>query len=190
MRETRVDGVERVFDGHFRVDEATVAYEKADGSWSDPVRRLSVERGDAAAVLIHDVEKDALVFVRQYRYPTARHGEPWLLEIVAGAIDPGEDAETAARREAREEVGMRLETMHMVSEMYGSPGGLSEKVTIFYARGRREEAGGGLEGEDLDIVEIGEEEAVAMLGRGEIHDAKTQIALLHVCVGRLLGKKS
>ena len=184
MRETRVDKVERMFDGHFKVDEATVTYEKADGTWSEPAKRLSVERGDAAAVLIHDVAKDFLIFVRQFRYPTRRHGEPWLLEIVAGAIDPGEDAEEAARREAMEEVGMRLDAIEKVAEMYGSPGGMSEKITVFYAEGILEARGGGLDGEDVETVQMSTDEAFEMLGRGEIRDAKTLIALQWLALRR------
>ena len=177
MRGTRVDGVKRVFDGYFKVDEATFAYEKPDGTWSEPAKRLSVERGDAAAVLIDDEAKDVLILVRQFRYPTLRHGEPFLLEIVAGAIDPGEDAEKAARREAEEEVGMTLSGLEKIAEMYGSPGGLSEKVSIFYARGTRTGEGGGLEGEDVETVEMTRSEAFGALERGEIHDGKTLIAL-------------
>ncbi len=177
MRGTWIQGVERVFDGFFDVDEATVAYEKKDGTWSDPSKRLSVERGDAAAILVHDPEEDALIFVRQFRYPTLRHGEPWLLEIVAGAIDEGEDAETAARRELQEEIGVKVERLERVAEMYGSPGGMSERITIFFAEGSYGGGGGGLEGEDLEIVAIPAVEAIAMLDRGEIHDGKSQIAL-------------
>ena len=169
--------MERVFDGFFKVDRATVAYERPDGMWSEPVDRLSVERGDAAAVLVHDEAKDVLLFVRQFRYPTLRHGEPFLLEIVAGAIDEGEDAEEAARREAEEEVGMALTDLQEIALMYGSPGGLSELMTIFYAKGTRTGEGGGLEGEDLETVEIGREEAIARMRQGEFRDAKTLIAL-------------
>lgn len=190
MRGTRIDEVKRVFDGHFKVDEATVAYEKADGTWSELVKRLSVERGDAVGVLVHDEDRDELVFVRQFRYPTLRHGEPFPLEIMAGAIDPGESPEEAARREADEELGMKLGELTKVAEMYGSPGGLSERITIFYARGRREGAGGGLEGEDVEIVAMSEDEAVRRLGQGEFRDGKTQIALLHVTVGRLVQSDS
>lgn len=194
MRGTRVDGVRRVFDGFFGVDEATVAYEKPDGTWSKPAKRLSVERGDSAAVLILDTERDTVSMVRQFRYSTLRHGEPWLLEIVAGKIDEGETAEEAARREAQEEVGMRLDTLEGVAEIYGSPGGLSEKISIFCAKGARDGEGGGLEGEDVEMVELPLEEALAMASRGEIRDAKTLIALqwldMHEAVDRRKGKGS
>lgn len=179
MRGTRVDRVERVYNGFFGVDEATVAYEKADGTWSEPTKRLSVERGDSAAVLVFDTERDTVILVRQFRYPTLRHGEPWLLEIVAGKIDEGETAEAAARREAEEEIGMRLDALEEVAEIYGSPGGLSEKLSIFCARGTRVGRGGGLEdeGEDVETVELPVQEALAMAHRGEIRDAKTLVAL-------------
>lgn len=184
MRETRVDGVKRVFDGHFKVDEATVAYQKPDGSWSEPTKRLSVERGDAVAVIIFDTDAHALTFVRQFRYPTRRHGEPWLLEIVAGNIDPSETALEAARREAKEEVGMDLGDLEKVAEMFGSPGGLSEKVTIFSALGERTSRGGGLEGEDVEIVQMSVEEALDRMDRGEIHDGKTLVALQWLALRR------
>lgn len=177
MNGTRVDGVRRVYDGFFGVDEATVAYEKADGTWSEPTKRLSVERGDSAAVLVLDTKRDTLILVRQFRYPILRHGEPWLLEIVAGKIDEGETAEAAARREAEEEIGMRLDALEKVAEIYGSPGGLSEKLSIFCAKGTRDSDGGGLEGEDVETVELPVAEAFAMVERGEIRDAKTLVAL-------------
>ncbi|RYG21175.1 NUDIX domain-containing protein [bacterium] len=183
MRETRVEDVRRVYEGFFSVDEATVTYEKADGTWSKPSKRLSVERGDAAAVLIHDLEKDTLIFVRQYRYPTARHGEPWPLEIVAGSLDEGETPEEAARRESEEEVGIKPDRLEKIAEMYSSPGGLSEKISIFYAEGRHTGGGGGLEGEDVDLVEIPREEALAMVRRGEIRDGKSLVALLWLASG-------
>jgi len=178
MRQTRIDGVRRVFSDFFTVNEATVSYEQPDGAWSPFTKQLSVERGDSAAVLIHDPERDVFLFVRQFRYPLMRHGEPWPLEIVAGAIDPEETAEAAVRREALEEVGVTLNRVRKVTEYFGSPGGLSEKITIFEAEGRYAGGGGGLEGEDVEVVEIPCAEAFGMAERGEIHDGKSLVALL------------
>lgn len=184
MREYRIDDVHTVFKGFFSVDQATVSYEKLDGTWSKPADRLSAERGDAVAVLVHDPERAVFTFVRQFRFPTARHGEPFPLEVVAGAIDKGETPEVSARREVEEETGIKVQRMTKLSEMYGSPGGLSEMVTIFLAEGRHEGGGGGLEGEDVEVIEIPVDEALAMLDRGEIRDAKSQIALLRFAAGR------
>lgn len=178
MRQTRIESVRRVFQGFFAVDEATVTYEKPDGTWSPPSTRLSVERGDAVAVLIHDPARDVFLFVRQFRYPLVRHGEPWSLEIVAGGIDAGETPEAAARREAIEETGVTLERLMPITEFYSSPGGYSEKLTIYLAEGRYAGGGGGLEDEDVEVVEIPRKEAYAMMERGEIRDGKSLVALL------------
>lgn len=178
MRGTRVDEVRRVYDGFFKLDEATVAYERPDGTWSEPAKRLCLERGDAVAVLVHDTERDTLIFVRQYRYPTAKHGEPWLLEIVAGMVDPGETPEEAARREAEEEIGVRVESLEKIAETYSSPGGMSEKISIYFVEARYEGGGGGLEGEDIEVVEMPATEALAQMDRGDLRDGKTLVALL------------
>ncbi len=104
MKQVQVLDRKRVFDGFLKVDEATVSYEKLDGSMSKPVKRQSLERGDSVAVLLLDRSTQELILVRQFRYPMLRHGEPWLLEMVAGMIDESETPEIAARREVFEEV--------------------------------------------------------------------------------------
>lgn len=112
-----------------------------------------------------------------------RHGEPWLVEIVAGMIDPGESPEQAAEREVEEEIGYRPRALHPMGSMVGSPGGLSEKVWLYYAEVSEEEStgeGGGLEDENIEKVWISQAEAYRMLDEDEIRDAKTQITLLRV----------
>jgi ADP-ribose pyrophosphatase len=117
-----------------------------------------------------------------------RHGEPWLVEIVAGVIDEGEAPEQSARREIEEEVGYRVRELRPLGELYNSPGGLSEKITLFYAEvseGDRTGDGGGVDdGEDIEEIRVSEAEAYAMLDRGELRDAKTQVALLRYRSGR------
>jgi len=182
-RHVEVVSVERVYDGFLKVDQATVRYERPDGTQSEPTKRASLERGDSVGVLLQERSTGRLLFVRQFRYPTLRHGEPWLLEIVAGAIDPGETPEQAATREIEEEVGFRVERLEPLAEMYGSPGGLSEKIYIYFAEfeeEKRASEGGGLEGEDVERVDLSLEEALKMLDAGEIRDAKSQIALLRL----------
>src|SRR5688500_16637463 len=102
-----------VLDEFFKVYKARLKFEKFDGSMSKAVDRCSFEKGDAVAVLIYHLSKNAYVLVRQFRYPPVHHNtDPWLAEIVAGGIEENEEESAAAQREVEEETGytpLRLE---------------------------------------------------------------------------------
>jgi ADP-ribose pyrophosphatase len=162
------------------LEDVEVRYEKPDGRLSSPVQRLSVERGDSVAVLVWVKDVDELVFVRQFRYPLFRHQEPWLIEIVAGSIDPDEIAEQAAVRELKEEVGVVGTKITQIAEFFGSPGSLSEKITIYFAAldSRMTDLKiGGLPGEDLEILTSPVTEVYRNFLQGKFHDGKTAVAL-------------
>lgn len=175
MQRYEVLEVRPVFEGHFNVDEATVRIDD-----SEPMKRLSVERGDATAVLVHRLDTDELVLVRQFRYPTCRHGLPELLEIVAGEIDNGETPDKTARREVEEEIGYRTDMLVPIAKFFGSPGGTSELVHVYYApveAGDKIGAGGGTPGENVQIVTLPVDEALKMLETPQPMDAKLLVAL-------------
>ena len=182
QRSYEIVSVERVFNGFFAVDRAHVKFGLVNGGMSGVHERLSVERGDSAAVLLHQADEDAFLLARQFRYPCVAHGNAWLLEAVAGKIDGNETPEAAIRREATEEAGYRLGEMTKVGAFYGSPGGLSEITHVFYARvsaADRISVGGGVDvGEDVEMVSIPTAEAVRLALAGEIRDAKALVALL------------
>ncbi|MEZ0327330.1 MAG: NUDIX domain-containing protein [Fimbriimonas sp.] len=166
----------RVYDGWAKLDELEI---RTDAQPSQ--KRLIVEAGDAAAVVLHNAETDKLLFVRQLRVPLERHGDTNPLEIVAGKVDDRESAADAALREVEEEVGHRLESLEPVREMYPSAGILSEKVSIFYGRISEQtniSGGGGDSTEELEFVELSPSEAFRRLDAGEIRDAKTIIGLM------------
>jgi ADP-ribose pyrophosphatase len=180
MEKVEVLKVERRYEGFLSVDEATVRYERPDGTMSEETTRQCVERGDAVSILLHNVSRDRLILVRQFRYAGVRHGDPFPIEIVAGAIDEGESPETAARREALEETGYRVKTLHFIQRFLTSPGVTSEMLHVFHAEVRDEDHVGGFEqhGEDIEREEITPEEAWRRLDAGEFHDAKTIVALM------------
>jgi nudix-type nucleoside diphosphatase (YffH/AdpP family) len=198
----RVVILEEVEDYHYRrfsIWRARLQYRRSDGKLSEPATRVNFERGDAAAVLLHDPEDDRVLLVRQFRYPVyttlpanARQdagAEPaWLLEIIAGMIEEGQAAADVARREAEEETGYEVTgDLHLIAEVFVSPGASSERVTIFLGQtdSRHPKGhGGGLaaEGEDTEIVWVPRAEALDWLARGEIHDAKTMIALQYLAL--------
>jgi ADP-ribose pyrophosphatase len=180
---SRVDVQRRrlILDDFFKVEEAHLCYERFDGSMSPVVRRLNLDRGDAAAALLHHTGRNSVILVNQFRYPASTHGPGWLTEAVAGMIDPGEDPETAVRREIFEETGYRADKLIHVSTFYVSPGGSSERVVLFCAEisgAPAEQHGADGEDEDIMLVELPLAEAFREVDRGEIADAKTLVALM------------
>ncbi len=138
-----------------------------------PCKREVVEHGGGAAVLYEQDGK--ILLVRQYRYA---YGEE-LFEIPAGKLDAGEDPAAAAARELEEETGFSPEKTEPVCTVYPSPGYTNEKIYIFRAVGAKEGASHPDEGEFLSAGFYPAEEVLAMIGRGEIRDAKTIIAVQH-----------
>lgn len=185
------------FGNLFRVLRATLQFRRFDGQWSDPITRINFERGDSVGILLYDPREDAVVLVRQFRYPVyaslspqQREGEgakqAWLLETVAGVHDVGRTVKQVAHQELLEEAGYAIKgDLRPIATFFVSPGGTSERIHLFWSEvdyRRRASKGGGViaEGEDTQIVVLPRQEAMAMIGRGEICDAKTIIALQYL----------
>src|SRR5882724_7704963 len=84
---------ETLYRGFFRVDRYRLRHRLFSGGWSAELSREVLERGSAAAALLYDPERDAVVLVEQFRLAAHLAGRPaWQLEIVAGIIDPGSTA--------------------------------------------------------------------------------------------------
>jgi nudix-type nucleoside diphosphatase (YffH/AdpP family) len=143
------------------------------------VPREIEDHGPAASVLPYDPARRVALLVRQFRTPTLHAGGGGaLLEAPAGLIDPGEDSATAARREAMEEVGVRLATLEPVAEAWTMPGVSAERMAMFlgvYAQDDQIGAGGGIasEHEDIEVVELPLVALAAMADQGALTDLKT-----------------
>lgn len=179
-----------VFQGYFRVDRYRLRHALFAGGWSKPMQREVFERGHAVAVLPYDPVLDRVVLLEQFRIgalaaidsPWLADGQsPWLLEIVAGVIDPGEQPADVALREAREEAGCVVEALLPIATVLVSPGVLSETIRIFCGRVDAGAIGGihGLvdEHEDLRVFTAAPDEAFQWLDEGRIVNATTVIAL-------------
>src|SRR5215470_16536023 len=78
---------ERVYDGYFAIDRHRLRHRRFDGTWTAEFVREVIERGDSAAILLYDPERDAVVLVEQFRLPALLAGFPaWQIEIVAGIV--------------------------------------------------------------------------------------------------------
>ena len=180
----RVELLERTspYQGFFRLDLYRLRHRLFAGGWSADLSREVFERGHAAAVVLYDPERDRVVLIEQFRVGAYAAGlEPWLLEAVAGIIEPGESAEAVVRREALEEAGCRIGELVPIGRVLMSPGGSSETITLYCGRVEATGADGlhGLaeEGEDIRSVTLAWDQVAARLAAGGILSAHTVIAL-------------
>jgi ADP-ribose pyrophosphatase len=174
---------ERVFDGYFAVDRLTLQHKAFDGGWSEPLTREMFERGDAVGVLPYDPVKDQLILIEQFRPGAIRPGHgPWMLELVAGIVEPGESDEEVVHREAMEEAGCSFSAVEPIAAYYPSSGACSEHVRLFV--GCVAEAavgqvrGESVEGEDILVHALAREQVFAELAAGRIDNGHTLVALL------------
>lgn len=185
----RILDEEVLSDDWARLTKYTITWTRHDGRSEEQIRQV-YDRGDGAVILPFDPERGTVLLVRQFRIPVylnplpGTNGDGMLVEACAGLLDAN-DPETAIRKEAEEELGYRLADVRQVFNLYMSPGSVSEHLAFFVARyspADRISAGGGdpREGEDIEILEPTLDEALAMVARGEIADAKTVTLLLHL----------
>ncbi|MBV6657849.1 MAG: NUDIX domain-containing protein [Devosiaceae bacterium] len=167
----------------------TFDYQHADGRWERQVRE-AYDRGDGAACLLHDPDADTVLLTRQFRLPAQVRGDrPFLIEVPAGKLD-GADAVSRMRAELLEETGYAATALHLVSTPFSSPGSVTERLALFvgtYSRTEKVAEGGGHkdEGEDIEVLHVPFDEALAMIANGEIIDAKTILLLQHLALERL-----
>lgn len=136
---------------------------------------------NGSAVIVPVFEDGRVALVRQYRHAA----EKYLLEIPAGSLEKGEDAQTGAIRELEEEIGVRAAKIEKLTEFYVSPGFLSEKMFVYLAT-ELTEVGQKLEEDELLTIEkLSFTEAFEMIRKGEIEDAKTIVGL--ILAGNKLG---
>ncbi|THD60084.1 NUDIX hydrolase [Phenylobacterium sp.] len=142
-----------------------------------------VERhGDAAVVLPYDPVRRCALLVRLPRAPVlVATGQSDLVEACAGMIGHDENSADAARREAREELGLTLVDLEQVGRVWSSPGVSTERLTLFLAAysAADRKGEGGADGEDEAITVL--ERPLAALADeadcGEIVDAKLLLLL-------------
>lgn len=174
---------ETLFQGFFRVDRYHLRQELFVGGWSAPFsREVFSGAGQAAVVLLFDPHADKVVLIEQFRAgPMARGEDPFVTELVAGMVDPGETPEITARRESVEEAGCEVTTLQKIAVYYPSPGAVSELTTLFVGRTLAPEdgivRGVAAEGEDIRVRVLDAAQAINMLYMGQLRDAASLIAM-------------
>jgi len=174
-------------DNWYVLRKVTFRLRKRDGNWETQSRE-AYDRGNGATILLYDRTRRTVVLTRQFRLPTYVNGNAsgMLIEACAGLLDH-DDPETAIAREAFEETGYEIRSPRKVMQAYMSPGSVTEILHFFvaeYSRGQRRNDGGGVEEEDIEVMELSFDEALRGIASGEIRDGKTimllQYAALHL----------
>ena len=175
-----------LIDDWARLTKYTIDFMRRDGRVERQIRQV-YDRGDGAVILPIDPDRQTVLLIRQFRMPVyLTDGNGFIIEACAGLLDEN-DPETAIRKEAEEELGYHIKEVTRILVAYGSPGSVKERLSYFlahYTPADRISAGGGAEheGEDIEVIELPVAEALAMVRRGEICDAKTVILLQHVAL--------
>lgn len=186
-QDVRILEEEVAYDGHFTLSKLTLQHRCFGGGWSQPLVRELFQRGDAVGVLPYDPVTDSLVLIEQFR-PGALRGSdnPWMLELIAGVVEPGEDDVEVIHRESMEEAGCEVSELVPIATMLPSAGACSEQVRLFCGRVEKAAIGGihGLdeEGEDILVHSVPRQEALQMVADDQIPNGHTLIALqwLHI----------
>jgi ADP-ribose pyrophosphatase len=174
------DGI--AFDGYFRMRRLVLRHRLFRGGWSEPLAREVFERGDAVGVLPYEPETDSVILIEQFRPGALRDpATPWMLELIAGVVEEGENDAEVAHREAAEEAACELAELLPIASYYPSAGACSEHVRLFCGRVSSAGVGGvhGAPGENEDILvhRVPRLEALALLAQDRINNGHTLIAL-------------
>lgn len=183
--DVRIADVTQPYANFFAVEEYRLRHRRFDGGQSPEMRRAVFISGDAATVLPYDPLRDRVLLIEQFRAaPLARgDAQPWLLEAIAGRVDPDETPEDAVRREAREEAGLVLGPLHKVAAYYPSPGAKAEYLYSYVAICDLPDGSAGLHGvagEDEDIRGhlVGFDRLMALVASGEVNNAPLLLSIL------------
>ncbi|EKM0526317.1 ADP-ribose diphosphatase [Cronobacter turicensis] len=173
---------EKLYRGFFSLDLYRFRHRLFNGEMSGEVRREIFERGHAAVLLPFDPVRDEVVLIEQIRIAAFDTSDtPWLLELVAGMIEPGETVEDVARREAEEEAGLFVGRVKKFISYLASPGGTSERLSLLVGEVDATTAQGihGLadENEDIRVHVVSREQAYQWVEEGRIDNAASVIAL-------------
>lgn len=186
----KITKTELLSDNWYILNRVTYELEKPDGTTETQMREV-YDRGNGATILLYNKEMQSVILTRQLRIPTYVNGNQtgMMIEACAGLLD-ADNPEACIRRETEEETGYKIATAKKVFEVYMSPGSVTEIIYFFiaeYAKEMKVNEGGGLdeEQENIEVLELGFEQAMQMIDSGEIKDAKTIMLLQYAKINNI-----
>uniref|UniRef100_UPI004048EE8E GDP-mannose pyrophosphatase NudK n=1 Tax=Gelidibacter sp. TaxID=2018083 RepID=UPI004048EE8E len=178
-------------DNWYTLNKFTFDFKLKNGNWVTQVRE-SYDRGNGAAILLYNKEKQTVILTKQFRMPTYVNGneDGFMIEVCAGLLDD-DNPEDCIKKEVEEETGYKVSNVKKVMEAYSSPGSVTEVLHYFiaeYSDAMKVSDGGGLasENEDIEVLEMPFLEALQLIDNGQIKDAKSIILLQYAQINRLI----
>lgn len=178
-------------DNWYVLRKFTYEYTTKDGATQLQTRE-AYDRGNGATILLYNQQQKTVILTRQFRLPTYVNGNSTglLIETCAGLLDK-DNAEDCIRRETEEETGYKITDVRKVFEAYMSPGSVTEMLYFFvaeYSKTMKVTEGGGIahEEENIEVLELGVDEAMKMIASGEIKDGKTIMLLQYAKLNNIL----
>ena len=171
-----------LYDGFFKMSEIVLKYKKYDGTWTNSISRELFGGVQVSAVLPYDPLKKEIILIQQFRPGTiSKNLDNYLIEIVAGIIDEGENPEDAAKRECFEETGCVIKKLIPIQGYFPAPGSSESFYHLFL--GETETFSGtrimGLENEneDIKVQSFKSSKVREIMQKGKILNGLTLIAL-------------
>jgi len=169
-------------DSWYTLNKYTFEYQRENGDWQVHARE-AYDRGNGATILLYNRQHKSVILTRQFRLPTFINGNPsgLMIETCAGLLDKDNPRDCIVK-ETLEETGYRISNPQKIFEAYMSPGAVTEVIHFFvaeYSPENKVSDGGGLahEQEDIEVLELTLDEALAKIESGEIKDGKTIMLL-------------
>jgi len=173
---------EPILESWLRVDKISLKHKLFEQGWSGEIQRELLVKQSAVGVLLYDPQRDEILLVRQFRIGMIDSKQsPWLLELVAGLVDSGEEPGDVVIREAMEEADCEPTDLIHICNYYNSPGASTEAIHLYCGRVDTSNAGGvfGLqdEGEDIEVVVMKYDDVLSAVQSGQINNAMSLIAI-------------
>ena len=198
----KIHNVEKMTDNRFvnlyhvdatSVHNTPVSYFVASRARDTDSMKIITRKNKPDGVIIYSIygeKNDRVVLIRQFRVATWVNGNEsgQLIESCAGLLD-NDEPEVCIRKEAIEETGYEVGEVRKLFELYMSPGGVTELIHFFiaeYSDNQRANAGGGVEDEDIEVLELPFSQALEMIKTGEIRDGKTVLLLNYLQTSHLM----
>ncbi len=175
---------ETLYKGFFELKRVQFKHKLFAGGDSGVVTRELLVKGAASAVIAYDPQQDSVILVEQVRigaYQPNSSQSPWLLELIAGMVEKGEQPEEVALRESKEEAGVEISNLQHCLSVWDSPGGVVERIHLFVGEVDSSQAGGvhGLaeENEDIRVHVVSREKAYQWVNEGKIDNSIAVLGL-------------